>query len=101
MAVYPKDRRPPCPSKLPGCLGEIAERSAKQCINCYEFSRKHQLSKAEKERLTLEDRLVDGVMSYLRETPSHVHRLAPPRVKKTHATAHEMMLLLSDAHFSE
>ena len=99
--MYPVGRRPVCPSKLPGCLGEVAERSAKQCVNCYDFSRKHQLSKPMKERLVLEDRIVEGVTSYLKETPSHVHRLAPADVKKKHSTAHEMMLLLSDAHFSE
>jgi predicted phosphodiesterase len=101
MSLYPEGRRPTCPSKLPGCLGEIKERSAKQCANCYDFSRKHQLSKKEKERLVLEEKIVEGVVTYLKATPSHVHRLEPTKVNKKHATAHEMMLLLSDAHFSE
>lgn len=101
MSVYPEGRRPPCPSKLPGCLGVIAERSAKQCANCYDFSRRHQLSKKEKERLTLEEKIVDGVSLFLRQNPSHVHRLAPVDIKKAKASVHEMLLLLSDAHFSE
>lgn len=101
MSMYPAGRRPPCPSKFPGCLGEIKERSAKQCQNCHEWARKHQLSKREVERLTVEDRLVDGVAAFLRDNPSHVHRLAPVEVKKKHAGVHEMVLLLSDAHFSE
>lgn len=101
MSMYAEGRRPVCPSKLPGCLGEIKERGAKQCANCYEFSRKHQLSKPMKDRLVLEDRLAEGVMTFLKENPSHVHRLAPTKVKKKHASVHEMVLLMSDAHFGE
>lgn len=101
MAAYPTGRRPPCPSKLPGCLGEIKERGARQCQNCFEFARKHQLGKKEAERLTLEDKIVEGVNSFLKENPAHAHRLAPTAVKKKHAGVHEMVLLLSDVHFSE
>lgn len=101
MSMYPEGRRPPCPSKLPGCLLEIKDRGAKQCQNCYEFARKHQLTKKEKDRLTLEERLVDGVVRVLKDNPSHVHRLAPMQTKKKHSGVHEMVLLLSDAHFSE
>jgi predicted phosphodiesterase len=99
--MYPEGKRPVCPSKFPGCLGHITERGSKQCSNCYDFGRKHQLSKKEKERLVLEDRLVEGVTTFLKANPSHVHRLAPAQIKKKHAGVHEMVLLLSDAHFSE
>jgi len=101
MSMYPEGKRPVCPSKFPGCLGHITERGSKQCANCYDFGRKHQLSKKVSERMVLEDRLVESVTSYLKATPSHVHRLAPAKIKKTHAGVHEMVLLLSDAHFSE
>lgn len=101
MSMYPPGKEPPCPAKLPGCLGVIKDRGAKRCSNCYDFERKHQLSKPEKERLVLEDRLIDSVTDFLKTHPSHAHRLAPSKVKKTHASVHEMLLLLSDAHFSE
>lgn len=100
MPAPPSYRLAACPAKLPGCLGTM-RKEATQCANCLAFSRKHQLSKKEKDRLVLEDRIVDGVTRYLQETPTHVHRLAPAEVKKRHSTAHEMMLLLSDVHFSE
>lgn len=102
MSMYPANRRPVCPSKLPGCLGHISERGAKQCSNCYDFSRKHQLSKPQKERLTMEDRFIDQAITFLRDTPSHVITLPPPAVnRKKSASSHEMVALLSDAHFSE
>lgn len=102
MSAYPEGRRPVCPSNLPGCLREIRERGAKQCTNCYEFSRKHQLSKKVAERLSMEDRFIDSAMSFLKDNPSHVHRLAAAKINpKKSSSAHEMVLMLSDAHFSE
>lgn len=101
MSMYAAGKEPPCPSKLPGCLGVIKERSAKQCTNCYEFARKHQLSKPAKERLMLEDRLVDAMKEHLRATGGVPPMLAPAVLNKKHPTVHEMVLLLSDAHFSE
>jgi predicted phosphodiesterase len=101
MSVYAAGKEPPCPSKLPGCLGVIKERSAKQCANCYDFARKHQLGKSEKERLRLEDRLIAATVDHLKRVGREIPMLAPAKVNKQHPTTHEMVLLLSDAHFSE
>ncbi|MEQ1910237.1 MAG: hypothetical protein ABMA15_15530 [Vicinamibacterales bacterium] len=50
----------------------------------------------------MEDRFIDHAIAFLRDTPSHVHRLAPAKINpKTKSSTHEMVLLLSDAHFSE
>jgi len=40
MSMYPEAKRPPCPGRLPGCLGKIADRGAKQCANCYKEARR-------------------------------------------------------------
>lgn len=101
MSVYARGKEPPCPSKLPGCLGVVRERSAKQCANCYEFARKHQLAKPIQERLRLEDRFIDSTVGYLKANAGTVPKLAPALVNRKHPTVHEMVLLLSDAHFSE
>src|SRR5262245_18916966 len=102
MSKYAAGKEPPCPAKLPGCLGVIKERSAKQCSNCYDFSRRHQLRKPAKERLRLEDKLRDEKIEHLRASVvGQMPTLAPAIVNKKHSTAHEMVLLLSDAHFSE
>lgn len=101
MSAFPEGKRPVCPMKYPGCAGEIADRGAKMCSACYNFHQKHQLSKKEKDRITAEDRFIKSATEFLKATPSHVHRLAPVKVKKKHSGIHEMVLMLSDAHFSE
>lgn len=101
MAGYAPNKRPECPYKFPGCTGEIRQRGSKMCPACHNFFQKHQLSKKEIDRLTLEDKLVAGVTAYLKEHAPRQHRLAPHVVKKTHAAPHEMVLLLSDVHFGE
>ncbi len=101
MASIAVGKRPECPYKFPGCNGEIRQRGSKMCSACSLFFQKHQLSKKEVDRLTLEDRIVEGVTTFLKDNPSHVYRLEPHKVKKTHATPHEFVLLLSDAHFGE
>lgn len=101
MSTYAPGKEPPCPSKLPGCLGVIKERSAKQCANCHEFAVKHQLSKPEKERLRIEDRLLDEVKAFLRTSQRQPAVLRPVVKKGGQASPHEMVLMLSDTHFPE
>lgn len=40
MSMFPPNKRPPCPSKLPGCLGELRDRGSKQCVNCAKEARR-------------------------------------------------------------
>jgi hypothetical protein len=40
MSRYAVGKEPKCPLKLPGCLGIISERSARQCANCYQNARR-------------------------------------------------------------
>jgi len=101
MSAFPEGKRPACPMKYPGCSGEIVDRQAKMCQACNTYHVTHQLSKPERERIKAEDRFITVATQYLKDTPSHVHRLAPVKTKKTHSGVHEMVLMLSDAHFSE
>jgi hypothetical protein len=101
MAHYTPGKEPPCPSKYPGCTGIIKERGSKQCANCYDFARKHQLSKPEKERLRIEDRLLEDVKAFLRTSQRKPAVLKPVIHKGGKAAPHEMVLCLSDTHFPE
>lgn len=49
----------------------------------------------------LEDRFLEQATAFIKANPARTHRLAPAKIKKTHASPHEMVLMLSDAHFPE
>lgn len=49
----------------------------------------------------LEDRFLSMAADYLKTHPGRSVKLSPARVKKSHASPHEMVLCLSDAHYPE
>jgi hypothetical protein len=81
-------------------VGKIKDRHALTCRNCYEFSHKHQLGKPEKERLRIEDRLLEDVRTYISENLGKPP-VFKPVVHNAKATDHEMVLCLSDTHYPE
>jgi hypothetical protein len=60
MSAYPEGRRPMCPSKLPGCFGEILRRGSKQCVSCYKASQKLQVVQKATETATIESVVEHG-----------------------------------------
>ena len=85
--------RPDCPNQCPA--------KNKFCsTDCLAIG-KIAVSRKEVEQVKLEDRLVQSVQAYLAKHPAKTARLSPSKVKKTHATPHEMVLLLSDFHYPE
>jgi predicted phosphodiesterase len=101
MSAYAEGQRPPCTAKHPGCLGVIVDRNAKTCKACYDYSRAHQLDKPQRERLRIEDRLLDDVKAFLRTSQRKPPILKPTIHKGNKAEGHEMVLCLSDTHYPE
>lgn len=54
----------------------------------------------EEKRMLVEDRFLDMARDYIQANP-RAFKLPPVKLKKTHASPHEMVLMLSDAHYPE
>jgi predicted phosphodiesterase len=93
-ATRPLCGRDGCPNKRQSSRAYCSE----ECRVAVTEARK---TAPDAQRARVEDRIVESVTSYLASHPSHTHRLAVPRPKKTKAAPHEMVLMLSDAHYPE